>query len=485
MECKKIKKILIKLGFFMSVLLFIMPSIVFFIRNGNTYVDRNLEYKFLLQTGIDNNLHMITYLVVIALMIILYMVIIKKRRELFKSIKDVYRFIIVISLLCVMGLPFMSSDIYYYLGIGRLSCKYKQNPYYVDMKSYVDNNDIDLKNDSVMETGYKNYWAGTTVVYGALWSMICTAVAFFSFGSLNTGILIFKLVNVLIHILNCVLLYKLSRRKLFPLLYGLNPFALIEGIINVHNDIYMVFFIMLALYMVKEKKKIIWSILFVAFATLIKYVAILLLPLIIIYYYRNQKISSKIIKCIELGLLFCIFVMIPYLLYIRDINVFNGIAAQQSRYAKGLYCYIIVVFPQYLHTINSIRAVCSYCFVLLYFLFCVKLLICKNMKWYKEARKIYMIFLYFLIFMLTNFQPWYFIWLSTIIVWQKADSIRLITQMQIILLIANSVFVLYSEGYIYTKQFFEVFIVSTWICMLFNISKRIYRYKKLELKTKN
>ena len=87
--------------------------------------------------------------------------------------------------------------------------------------------------------------------------------------------------------------------------------------------------------------------------------------------------------------------------------------------------------------------------------------------------------------MLTNFQPWYFIWLSTIIVWQKADSIRLITQMQIILLIANSVFVLYSEGYIYTKQFFEVFIVSTWICMLFNISKRIYRYKKLELKTKN
>ena len=485
MESKRIKNILIKLGFFISVLLFVTPSIIFFIKNGTTYVSNNLEYKFLLRDDIDNKIHMIGYLVVIALMIGLYTIIIKKRRELFKSIKDVYKFIIVISLLCAVGLPFMSSDIYYYLGIGRLSSKYRQNPYYVDMKSYIDDNDIDTENDSVMETGYKNYWANTTVVYGALWTMICTIVAFFSFGSLNTGILIFKLLNVLIHILNCFLLYKLSRRKLFPLLYGLNPFALIEGIINVHNDIHMVFFIIFSLYMLKEKKQIIWSILFVAFATLIKYVAILLLPLIIIYHYRARKIGIKIIKCLELGLLFCIFVMIPYLLYIRDINVFNGIVTQQGRYAKGLYCYIMVVFPQYVHTITYIKAVCSYGFVLLYFLFGIKLLISKNVKWYKEVRKTYMIFLYFLIFMLTNFQPWYFIWLSAIIVWQKADNIKLITQMQIIMLIANSVFVLYSEAYIYAKQFFVVFVVSTWICMLFNISKRIYRYKKLELKTKN
>lgn len=485
MESRRIKNILTKLSFFISILLFVMPSIIFFSNRGTTYVNPSLEYKFLLQTGIDNKTHMIAYLAVTALMIIFYIIIIKKRRELFRSIKDVYKFIIVITLLCVVGLPFMSSDVYYYLGIGRLSSRYKQNPYYIDMKSYIDNNDIDIENDSVMKTGYKNYWANTTVVYGAIWSMICTVVAFFSFGSLNAGILIFKLLNILIHMLNCVLLYKLSRRKLFPLLYGLNPFVLIEGIINVHNDIYMVFFMILALYMVKEKKKIVWSVLFVAFATLIKYVAILLLPLIVIYHYREEKLGVKIIKCIEIGLLFCIFVMIPYLLYIRDINVFNGIVAQQKRYAKGFYCYITVVFPQYIHTIQYVRAICIYSFILLYFSFCVKLLINKNLKWYKEVRKIYMIFLYFLIFMLTNFQPWYFIWLSTFIVWQKADSMKLIIQMQIIMIIANSVFVLYSEAYIYTKQFFEVFVVATWICMIFNTSKRIHRYKRAELKIKN
>ncbi|MBQ3407622.1 MAG: hypothetical protein IJH12_00260 [Clostridia bacterium] len=134
-----------------------MPSIIFFIKNGTTYVSSNLEYKFILRDDIDNKIHMIAYLVVIALIIVLYTVILKKRRELFKSIKDVYKFIIVISLLCVVGLPFMSSDVYYYLGIGRLSSKYKQNPYYIDMKSYIDNNDIDIDNDSVMEIGYKNY----------------------------------------------------------------------------------------------------------------------------------------------------------------------------------------------------------------------------------------------------------------------------------------------------------------------------------------
>ena len=480
---KKCKWNWLKYGFIISLILFILPSIVYFIRNGNTtYVDKKLEYKFLLDSNINNNVHMVIYLAIVILMVVFYGLIIKKRKEIFKSVKDVYKFIVVVSLISVISLPFMSSDIYYYLGIGRLASKYKQNPYYTDMKSYVDNNDVNLESDSVMKAGYDNYWANTTVVYGALWSMICSIVAFFSFGSLNVGILIFKLLNLVIHIFNCVLLYKLSRKKIFPILYGLNPFVLIEGIVNVHNDIFMVFFIILALYMIRVKKKIIPSILFVAFATIIKYVAILLLPLIVIYHCRNEKPGSRILKCIEFGLLFGVFVIIPYLLYIRDINVFNGIVAQQDRYAKGLYCYLLVKFPQYKSVVYGIRMIFMYIFALVYSIICARLITKKEIKWYKEIRKIYLIFMFFLMFMITNFQPWYFIWLSAIIVWQKADNIKLTNQMQIILIIANSVFVLYSERYTNVKEFFGVFVVLTWICMIANVVRRIYRQNKAELR---
>ena len=177
---KKCKWNWLKYGFIISLILFILPSIVYFIRNGNTtYVDKKLEYKFLLDSNINNNVHMVVYLTIVILMVVFYGLIIKKRKEIFKSVKDVYKFIVVVSLISVISLPFMSSDIYYYLGIGRLASKYKQNPYYTDMKSYVDNNDVNLESDSVMKAGYDNYWANTTVVYGALWSMICSIVAFF------------------------------------------------------------------------------------------------------------------------------------------------------------------------------------------------------------------------------------------------------------------------------------------------------------------
>ena len=83
-------------------------------------------------------------------------------------------------------------------------------------------------------------------------------------------------------------------------------------------------------------------------------------------------------------------------------------------------------------------------------------------------------------FMITNFQPWYFIWLSAIIVWQKADNIKLTNQMQIILIIADSVFVLYSERYTNVKEFFGIFVALTWICMIANVARRIYRQGKAE-----
>ena len=197
MENSKVKNYILKIGFMISTILLVLPSILYFFRNGNTtFVDKKFEFKFLMVDGIDGKTHMIVYLAVVIVMILLYALIIKKRKELFKDIKSVISFIALISIISACSLPFMCSDVYYYLGTGRLASEYKQNPYYVDIKSYVDNNDINLEIDSAMETGYNNFWAKTTVVYGAVWTMICTIVAKFSFGSLNVGILIFKLLRL-------------------------------------------------------------------------------------------------------------------------------------------------------------------------------------------------------------------------------------------------------------------------------------------------
>ena len=59
---------------------------------------------------------------------------------------------------------------------------------------------LDVALDLFSKKGYVNVWSSTTVVYGALWTLICSIISFFSFGSIDFGLLVFKLFNFGIHI---------------------------------------------------------------------------------------------------------------------------------------------------------------------------------------------------------------------------------------------------------------------------------------------
>ena len=470
---------ILKIAMIVISIFFVMPSVLYIFKNGTVFnFNGNLEFCFLLTNNIDRLYQAIVYFVVLLMYVIFYSLIIKNYKKIFKEEKKVYKFVFIISLIFVLMIPFWSSDVFYYLGIGRLSSKYHQNPYYVDMKSYIDNNEINIQNDTVIQKGYKNYWSETTVVYGAFWTLICSIISFLSFGNLDFGLLIFKIINLMVHIGNCVLLYKISKKKIFSLIYGLNPFVLIEGIGNVHNDIFIILFMLLSIYALIKKKNIIISLLFLALATDIKYFSVLLLPLIVIYYAKDQKLKKRIICCVLYGGLFFIFAIIPYILYIRDINVFLGLIEQRSRIAKGLYLVITQYFHNLEYLVDFIKTLVLEIFVVIYIFECFTLLFAKKVKFYKGIRKIYLFIIAFLFLIITNFQPWYFMWLIPFIIWQKSDNIRLIIQMQIMTLFANIVFLIYSENYIYGVPFFGILIIGILSCMLYNKKRKIILLKK-------
>ena len=301
---KKIKDInLIKLLYVIAAFVFIIPSIVYFVKN-KTVLGFKKEFRFLLN-DVNTLKQTIAYLIIITILISIYFLIIKRRKELFKDIKSVIIFILIISSIFVFTIPMLSSDVFYYLGIGRLNGEYGQNPYYISMAEYVDANpDLDINSDTVMLQGYNSYWAKTTVVYGPIWTIICSIVSKLSLGNIDFGLLVFKLVNLTIHILNCCIIYKLSKKKIFVLLYGLNPFILLEAIVNVHNDIFMILFILLALYYLLKKKNLVLSVVFLAIATCIKYFTILL---IIIFFYFNSfyfRINLKLFNIVNIVFFF-------------------------------------------------------------------------------------------------------------------------------------------------------------------------------------
>ena len=467
---EKIKKYnWLKIALIIIAILFVIPSIVYLIKNKTTFnFNGNLEFCFLLSENINRSIQTGLYFLLICTYILIYSLILKKRKELFKTEKSVYKFILYISIIFMFVMPFWCSDIFYYLGIGRLGSFYHQNPYYTDIKSYFDNSNIDLLKDTLMQKGYNNYWSATTVVYGPIWTFICSVVALLSFGNLDFGLLLFKLINLLIHIGNCYLLYKLSKKKLFPLMYGLNPFVLIEGLANVHNDIFVVFFMLLSIYFLLKKKNLLLSLLSLAFATDIKYFSILLLPLLVLYSYRDENIKTRIVKCIKYGIIYIVFVTIPYLIFIRDANVFLGLVTQRERLAKGLYLTISMIIPNSGQLVTDLKNMDLIVFSICYIINCFVLLINKKIKFYKEIRSIYWFVVAFLFLLLTNFQPWYFMWLSVFVIWQKKNNIKLINQMQILTLIANIVFLIGTESYTLGPAFFAIYIMGIVFCVFKN-----------------
>ena len=460
-----------KIFIILSILL-ILPSIIYLIQY-KTILGFDTYYNFFINENINKTISTILYLVLFIVMTYVYLKIIK-RKDMFNNIKDILKYVAIIGSIFLIMLPWTSSDIFYYMGVGELDSKYNQNPYYVTMEEYYNQNEQNI-DDEILEKGASNFWAGTTVVYGPIAQLIFKICTSISMKNINLCLIIFKVLNLVIHMSNCYLIYKISGKKQFSIIYGLNPFILLECIGNVHNDIILVFFVLLALYFVTKKKNIYISILFLALATGIKYFTILLLPIIIMYYFRDEKrIGIRFLKCIQFGILFLVIFALEYILYFRDLQVILGMFTQMNRYAKSIYSVLLQKNEQ---TMIVIRTIIIYVFFIYYIKFCIDLITEKDIKLYKIMRK-YNLSLVLAILVLTNCQQWYLVWLFATIMWQKSDMIKNIIGISAITEIANSTYMFIFESYTFDCYYVGTIIILSILWILFTNKqlkeKRIY-----------
>ena len=456
-----------------------MPSILYLVKY-KTILDFEPYFQFLYNAPIERLGQAILFGIILIIISVLYFLIIKKRNELFANNKEVLIFIAIVAIIFAFVLPFMSSDVFYYMGIGRIDFKYNQNPYYVSIKDFVDTGDNSkfLEQDTVLKEGYNNYWSNSTVVYGPIWTLICKFVGALSFGNATLALILFKIINLSAHLLSCFLIFKISKKKIFTLLYGLNPLVLIEGIGCVHNDIFVVLFIILALYFLKEKKTLLLSVISLAIATGIKYFAIILLPFIIIYYFREEKPLKRFLKCIEYGVIFAITLIIPYLFYVQDLQILSGLFVQQAKLNKNFYLIIYEYFKDPTILTAQVNHILLAIFTILYFFTCLILLNKKEIIFRKEIRKAHYLVIAFLFIIITNFQPWYVLWIIPFIIWQKADKILWIPQIAIICEFSNMIFLTYGEGWKNGIPFTFTFIVGSLGILI--IDKEIRKKKRIK-----
>ncbi len=463
--------ITLKILFIISGIIFAIPSIKYYIKNKTIYKFEEW-FKYLLNDT-DRLEQTIIYIIILISMTLIYFLIIKNRNKIFKNNKRIYIYIAIISIIFIVVIPFTCSDVFYYLGVGRINSEYNQNPYYTTIKEFVEQqgNEKYIEKDTVLAQGYINDWANSTVVYGPIWTLICRIVASMSLGNIDFGLFIFKLINVIVHLLNCYLIYKLSNKKIFTLLYGLNPFILIEGIACVHNDIFVILFTLASFYFLLKRKNILISLVFLALATSIKYFTILILPFIVIYYVREYKPLKRFTSCILYGGLFAFILGITYLLYIKDLEVFSGLFIQQTKLAKSFYIILTEYFTTPEGIAEKLNKLLLEIFVIIYFFTCITIINKKEIKFSKEIQKANYFIIAFLFLLITNFQPWYIMWLFPCFIWQKSEDIKLIIQVSLISQFANSVFLINGEGWKNGTPFSYFMVLGTLIVVIYNTRK--------------
>ena len=134
-----------KLLFIILIILFVIPSIIYLIQN-KTVLGFEIYYNFFINERISKNISTIIYLILFVSLTVIYLKIINKK-DMFKDIKEILKYVAISAGIFGIMLPWTSSDIFYYMGVGELDSIYKQNPYYVTMEEYYEQNEKNIDDE--------------------------------------------------------------------------------------------------------------------------------------------------------------------------------------------------------------------------------------------------------------------------------------------------------------------------------------------------
>lgn len=197
---------------------------------------------------------------------------VEKNKKL--KVKQILIFLLIFLLTLLFVHPIGSIDIFSYIYRGRIHAIHHLNPYFY------------VYNDLTSDTFYSylnNRWSVYTTLYGPAFVIISSFVAYVGKSSVFASLFLMKGVLILFHFINAVIIGKLFKRASVALLYAWNPLLLFEFAVNGHNDVILITFLLLGLYVLLNKKAsavyLSLSFLFFFCAFLVKATAIVFLPL--------------------------------------------------------------------------------------------------------------------------------------------------------------------------------------------------------------
>jgi hypothetical protein len=245
--------------------------------------------------------------------------------------------------LLLLGMPpFDSTDMYAYIHTGWLQ-HYGLNPYIsigAEVPGWQSQQDFSI------------IYAYEPSIYGFLFTWICKTFCQLGHGSLLWTLLLFKSANFFAFGLSGTLLYalakilKIARPHLSLYLFLWNPLILLEFIGNGHNDILMIMFLLLALYLVAMDRWL-WVFPVLLCSVMIKFTSVILVPFVFLYCIKSRRllpaVAGFVPACVILWL-----ISAPYLPGLQHARL-GGMSAQYTMTSGCVYQVVSEIYKMLAH----------------------------------------------------------------------------------------------------------------------------------------
>ncbi|MDO8621162.1 MAG: hypothetical protein Q7R31_02685 [Candidatus Levybacteria bacterium] len=243
----------------------------------------------------------VLYILFIFVLFAFYFLLLRLGKNSSFDFKDFRLYLILTIALLLFSYPAMLSyDIFNYTATSKVLFFYHENPYIIMP--------IEFTKDPLLLFMHA---ANKTALYGPVWILLTGIPYLLGFGNFLLTLFNFKLFIVIFYIGTISIIWKISKNFTTLLLFALNPLVIIETLLGGHNDIVMIFFALLAFYLL-IKKKIFLAIIFIILSILIKYATLFLLPIFI--YVSIKRIRKTEIKWDSVFSYSAILMIIAFLL---------------------------------------------------------------------------------------------------------------------------------------------------------------------------
>ena len=182
-----------------------------------------------------------------------------------------------------------SYDIFNYIFDAKIVTHYHQNPYM--------HKALDFPQDKML--GFM-HWTQRTYPYGPVWLVLTIPLSFIGLQIFLITFFLFKILMSACFLGTCYFIEKISK-KLFPknallylIFFAFNPLVLIESVVSAHFDIVMIFFAMIAVWFLVNKRYVSASILLLI-SIGVKFATLFLGP-VFIYVIASDSVAISIIN---------------------------------------------------------------------------------------------------------------------------------------------------------------------------------------------